>query len=582
MQNRDIGRTLREFALFLEIDGVEFKPRAYEKAALAIEALDRPIEQVHAEGGRKALQQIPSIGEGIAERIEELLKTGRCHELEAMRRKTPVDVIELASIEGLGAQKIRALYKSLKIRTVDDLEKAARAGKIHSLQHFKAKSEQNILQGIEFYRQAVARHPIGTVLDLAELIEKRLAAVAGVKQVAIAGSIRRRKETIGDFDVLVASTRPVDAVQAFVGLPEVAYVYAKGRTKTLVRLHNGMDADLRIVPQKSFGAALLYFTGSKAHNIAVRRIAQDRKLKLSEYGLFRGRKMIAGLTEKEIYEALGLPFIPPELREDAGEVEAARSGALPHLIEARALRGDLQTQTKASDGTASIEELVEAAQALGLEYIAITDHTRDLAMARGADEKKLRQQAHEIAALNAKLHGFRVLSGAEVNIRRDGSLDIRDETLATLDVVGVAIHSYFDLSRDEMTRRVIRAMENPNVDILFHPTARQLGKRAPIDIDVDAVIAAAARTGTILEINAQPDRLDLADAQVRRAREAGVKMSIDSDAHNSGDLRFPRLFGISVARRGWATAKDVINTLPVDAMLAALKPRPVARRKAAA
>lgn len=582
MENREIGRALREFAIFFEMDGVDFKPRAFEKAALAVEALDRRVEEIYAAGGCKALQEIPSVGQGIAERIEELLKSGRCRELETMRRKTPVDVIELASIEGLGPQKIHALYKALKVRTVDDLEKAAKAGKIHSLPHFKEKSEQNILQGIEFYRQAVARHPIGTVLDIADSIEQRLAGVPGVKHVAIAGSIRRRKETIGDFDVLLASTRPDEAVRAFVALPEVAHVYAKGRTKTMVRLQNGMDADLRIVDAKSFGAALLYFTGSKAHNIAIRRIAQDRKLKLSEYGLFRGRKMIAGQTEKEIYEALGLRFIPPELREDTGEVDAARSGALPHLIDPRDLRGDLQTQTKASDGTCSIEELVEAARALDLEYIAITDHTRDLAMARGADEKKLRQQAHAIAALNAKLHGFRVLSGAEVNIRRDGTLDIRDETLATLDVVGAAVHSYFDLPRDEMTRRVIRVIENPNVDILFHPSARQLGKRAAIDIDMDAVIAAAAATGTILEINAQPDRLDLADALVRRARDAGVKMSIDSDAHNSGDLRFARLFGISVARRGWATANDIINTLPVDAMLASLKPRARVRRKAAA
>ncbi|HKB81463.1 MAG TPA: PHP domain-containing protein, partial [Thermoanaerobaculia bacterium] len=325
----------------------------------------------------------------------------------------------------------------------------------------------------------------------------------------------------------------------------------------------------------------LYFTGSKAHNIAVRRIAQAHELKLSEYGLFRGRKMIAGKTEKEIYEALGLSFIAPELREDTGEVEAARAHELPHLVEPDDLRGDLQTQTKASDGVCSIEELVEAARALGLDYIAVTDHTRDLAMARGLDEKRLRQQARTIAAMNAKLRGFRILSGAEVNIRRDGTLDVDDETLAKLDVVGAAVHSYFDLSRDEMTRRVIRAMENPNVDILFHPTARQLGKRAPVDLDMDAVIAAAVRTGTVLEINAQPDRLDLSDALIRRARDAGVKLCIDSDAHNTGDLRFPRGFGVPNARRGCSAATDIINTLPVESMLAALKRRPALRRKAA-
>ncbi len=583
MNNREIGRALREMSLFLEMDGVPFKPRAFEKAALAIEALDRPVEAVWREGGTKALQEIPSVGAGIAERIDELLRTSACRELEKMRKKTPVDVIELASIEGLGPQKVHALYEELNVRTVDDLEKAARAGRIHSLPHFKEKSEENILRGIEFYRQAVARHPIGTVLEMAESIEARLGEVKGVKHVAIAGSIRRRKETVGDFDVLVATAHPGDVVRAFVELPEVAHVYAKGTTKTMVRLRNGMDADLRIVPETSFGAALLYFTGSKAHNIAVRRIAQDRDLKLSEYGLFRGEKRIAGATEKEIYDALDLDFIPPELREDAGEVEAAREGKLPHLVDAKDLRGDLQTQTKWTDGTLSIEEMAEAARALGLEYIAITDHTRDLAMARGSDEKKLREQMREIAHLNSKRHGIRVLTGAEVNIRRDGSLDVSDEMLAQLDVVGVAVHAYFDLPREEMTRRVIRAIENPHVDILFHPNARQLGRRAAIDIDMDAVIATAARTGTILEINAQPDRLDLTDAQVRRARDAGVKLAIDSDAHNTGDLRFPRLYGVFVARRGWARRSDIINTLPLERMLAALEVRVVARpRKSAA
>lgn len=579
MDNREIGRCLREFALFFEMDGIEFKPRAFEKAALAIEALDRPVAALWKSGGAKALQEIPGVGAGIAERLDEILETGHCRELDRMRRKTPVDVVSLASVEGVGPQKIRMLYEKLGVRTVDDLEKAAREGRIRSLPHFKEKTEQNILRGIEFYRQAVARHPIGTVLELAQSIEDRLKNVSGVQQLAVAGSVRRRRDTIGDLDVLVASTRPGDAVRAFVALDEVSHVYAKGTTKTLVRLRNGMDADLRIVPAKSFGAALLYFTGSKAHNIAVRKIAQSRDLKLSEYGLFRGRRMIAGATEKEIYDALGLDFVPPELREDAGEVEAAREGKLPHLVDGARLRGDLQTQTKWTDGSCSIEELAEAARSMGLEYIAITDHTHDLAMARGSDEKKLRQQVREIAQVNAKLEGFRVLAGAEVNIRRDGSLDVSDEALAQLDVVGAAVHTHFDLPRQEMTQRVIRAIENPNVDILFHPNGRQLGRRAAIDIDMDAVIAAAARTGTVLEINAQPDRLDLPDAQVRRARDAGVRLSIDSDAHNPADLRFPRMYGVYVARRGWAKSSDVINTLPVERMLASLKPRPAATRR---
>lgn len=561
-------------ALFLEMERVQFKPRAFEKAALAIEALDKPVEELWRKGGVKALREIPSVGEGISERIDELLRTGRCRELETMRRKTPVNVLELASIEGLGAQKIKLLYDALKIRTVDQLEKAARAGRIRRLAHFKGKSEENILRAIAFYREATARHPIATVLDLAHSIEARLRGLRTVQRVAIAGSVRRWKETIGDLDVLVAATRPDDAVRAFTSMPEVAHLYAKGPTKTMVRLRNGMDADLRIIPDRSFGAALLYFTGSKAHNIKLRRMAQEKHLKLSEYGLFRGRKLIAGATEEEIYAALGLDFIPPELREDTGEIEAAGNGKLPHLVEQGDLRGDLQAQTKWSDGTCSIEELAEAAKALGLEYIAITDHTRDLAMARGADEAKLRRQNREIHQLNARLRGIRILTGAEVNIRRDGSLDIADDLLDQLDVVGAAVHTWFDLPREEMTRRLIRAVENPRVDILFHPNARQLGHRAAVDADMDAVIDAAARSGTVLEINAQPDRLDLTDVQVRRAVEAGVKLCIDSDAHNSGDLRFPALYGVHMARRGWAEPGNIINTLPAEKMLATLKPRP--------
>ncbi|HSP16552.1 MAG TPA: DNA polymerase/3'-5' exonuclease PolX [Thermoanaerobaculia bacterium] len=573
MDNRDVARALREFSIYFEMDGVDFKPRAFEKAALAIEALDRSVDALWKEGGAKALQEIPSVGQGIAERIGELLETGHCSELEKFRKRTPVEVLELAAIEGVGPQKIRALYEELKIRNVDDLEKAARAGRIHAAPHFKEKSEQNILRGIEFYRQSVARHPIGTVLDLAASIEDHLRAVKGVQQAAVAGSIRRHKETIGDFDLLVASTDPGAVVRAFVDLPDVTHVYAKGATKTMVRLRNGMDADLRIVDAACFGAALLYFTGSKSHNIAIRKIAMTKHLKLSEYGLFRGSKRIAGAAEPEIYDALGLDYVPPELREDSGEVEAARDGKLPRLIAAGDLRGDLQTQTKWTDGNLSIEELVEAARALGLEYVAITDHTRDLAMARGSDEKKLRQQVREIQHLNAKLRGFRILSGAEVNIRRDGSLDVSDEMLAQLDVVGASVHALFDLPREEMTRRVIRAIENPNIDILFHPSTRQLGRRPAVEIDMDAVIAAAARTGTILEINAQPERLDLDDTHVRRAIESGVKLAVDSDAHNAGDLRFPRQYGIYVARRGWASKRDVINTLPLEKMLGALKPR---------
>jgi DNA polymerase (family 10) len=367
--------------------------------------------------------------------------------------------------------------------------------------------------------------------------------------------------------------------RAFAAFPEIVHVYARGKTRTRVRLANGMDADLRVVPAASFGAALAYFTGSKAHNVALRRLAQRKGLKLNEYGVFRDGRKLAGRTEAEVYRALGMPPVPPELREDVGEIETARARKLPRLIEHGELRGDLQIQTDWTDGAASIQEMAEAARELGLEYIAITDHTRDLAFARGSDERKLLEQAEAIRKLNRKLRGFRVLSGAEVNIRKDGSLDVADEALARLEVVGAAIHSQFRQSRAQMTRRILRAMENPHVDILFHPTARSLGHRAPVSLDIDAVIAAAKRTGTVLEIDAMPDRLDLRDAYVRKAVEAGVKLAIDSDAHATDHLAYADEFGVAVARRGWARKADVVNALPVAKCLAQLKDARQRRRR---
>ncbi|MDH5567310.1 MAG: PHP domain-containing protein, partial [Myxococcales bacterium] len=396
---------------------------------------------------------------------------------------------------------------------------------------------------------------------------------------AAAGSVRRRRETVGDLDFVVAARDTPRVILAFVEMPEVAHVTARGHTKALVRLASGMDADLRVVPQASFGAALAYFTGSVAHNVALRRIARQRGLKLNEYGLYRGSRRVAGRSEEEIYDALDLAFVPAELREDQGEIDAARAGRLPVLIEYGALRGDLQVQTDWSDGAASIEEMARAARSLGLEYIAITDHTRDLRVAHGNDEKRLMQQVESIHALNRKLRGFRVLTGAEVNIRGDGTLDIADAALAQLEVVGAAVHSAFRQSRRDMTRRVIRAIENPHVDILFHPTARALGQREPVSLDIDAVIEAAARTGTVLEVDGIPERLDLKDEHVRKAVNAGVALAIDSDAHRVGQLACADTLGVAVARRGWARASDVINALPASRCLARLKDAQTRRRR---
>ncbi len=582
INNADVTQCLREMALFLEMDDVPFKPQAYEKAAYAVAALDRPLADVYAAGGVKALAKLPGIGKGIAERIEGMLETGRMADLEELRKKTPVDVLALTSLEGLGAKKARALYEALGVRTLADLGRAAGKGRIRELPHFGERSEQKILEALALHEESGGRRPLGDVLALAERIERSLQGIDGVSSAAVAGSIRRRRDTIGDVDVLVATAQPERVSRAFESLPEVQVVLAHGPTKTTVRLTNGLDADLRVVPPESWGAALMYFTGSKAHNVALRRIAQQKGLKLNEYGLFEGKRALASRTEEEVYGALGLSFVPPEMREDRGEVELARSHRLPRLVEQGDIRGDLQVHTSWTDGSASIEEMARAAQALGLEYIAITDHTRDLPMARGLDEQRLREQAREVREVDRRLGRIRVLTGAEVNLRPDGSLDVDEDVLGELDVVGVAIHSHFDQPRAEMTKRILRAVESPHVDLLFHPTARSIGRRRSVDFDFDAVLEACLRTGTILEIDAQPERLDLPDALVRKAIEAGALVAVDSDAHTVDELRFARTFGIGVARRGWVPREQVLNALPLARMLSSLKGARRRGRRAAA
>ncbi len=570
MTNRDVAEILRQIAFLLDMEGVEFKPRAYEKAAYAVDALEEPIAELYARGGMKALEAIPGIGKGIAQKIEELLLTGRMSYYEELRRKYPIDLASLMGIEGVGPKTIRALYEALGITTLDELEQAARQGRIRQLPRFGQKAEAAILRGIEFLRRHGGRFLLGEVLPLMEDVRARLAALPEVERIEIAGSLRRCKETVGDADLLAISRRPERVMEVFVSLPEVEHVYEKGETRSRVKFRNGLDVDLRVVPRESFGAALQYFTGSKEHNIALRRIAERMGLKLNEYGLFRGERCIAGQTEEEVYEALGLTYIPPELREDRGEIEAAREGRLPRLIEYGDLRGDLQVQTNWTDGANSIEEMAREAKRLGLQYIAITDHTRSLAMTRGSDEAKLLEQIAEIRRLNRKLTGIRLLAGAEVNIRKDGTLDIRDDVLAQLDVVGIAVHSHFNMSRQEMTERIARAMRNPYAHILFHPTGRILLKREPYDVDVDEIIRVALETGTILEIDAYPERLDLKDEHIRKAVEAGVKLVIDSDAHHVGHFRVLD-YGIAQARRGWARREDILNTLPCEEFLAHLR-----------
>jgi DNA polymerase (family 10) len=471
------------------------------------------------------------------------------------------------------------LYKKLKIKSVADLEKAIGKGKIAPV--LGLKTEERIRKGIEYKKKSEGRHLLSEALTLARRIEGELRAVSGVKHAVVAGSVRRKQETVGDLDFIVTTSSPKKVMDAFASLPDVQELIERGPTMVVVRLRNGMHADIRVVPDDSFGAALQYFTGDKEHNIVVRKMAIAKGLKLNEYGIWRGKKRLASRTEEEVYKVLGLPYMEPEIRTASGEIEAAKAGGLPKLIPYGSLRGDLQIQTAWTDGSASIEKMAEEARGLGLEYIAVTDHTKTLAMTGGLDEKKLAEQGKKIDAVNAGYErqkvDFRVLKGSEVNIMKDGKLDIDGAALAKLDLVGASVHSHFTLSRVEQTARMIAAMNNAHVDVIFHPTGRILGERDQYDIDIEAVLKEAKRTGTAMELNASPDRLDLRDAFVRRAVELGVKLVIDSDSHHPSGFASLE-YGVAVARRGWATSADVLNTRKLPALLSWLK-KPKSQRK---
>ncbi len=575
LSNAKIAELLGETAALYEMENEPFKPRAYERAALAIEAREEPLYETFARGGPKALQEIPGIGAGIAAHLAELLARGSFAEYERLKKKTPVAVGELVAVEGVGPKTVKALWEQLKIRNLDELEAAARSGKLRALAGFGEKSEEKILKGIAFRRATGGRMILGAALPVARALQEKIRAFPEVREAAAAGSLRRMKETIGDIDVLVVSDNPKETMEKIAALPEVEHIYASGDTKTNVRLALGLDMDVRIVPAGSWGAALNYFTGSKAHNIALRELAIKKGWKLSEYGLFDSKeKQIAGKTEEELYEKLGLAYIEPELREHTAEIAAAERGTLPKLVPYSALKGDLQAHSDWTDGTRTIAEMADAARVLGLEYIAMTDHTQGLAMTGGMNEKEFAEQAKEIDEVNAKIKSqkarFVVLKSAEVNIKKDGSLDLADEALAKMDFAGASVHSHFELSVKEQTKRLIKAIEHPLVDIIFHPTARMLNKRPGIAADWSEVIAAAKANSTVLEIDAAPERLDLHDILVRQCVQAGVLLSIGSDAHSPDGFKMLPL-GIAQARRGWAEARDIINTRPVEEMLALLK-----------
>jgi DNA polymerase (family 10) len=587
ISNQSIAELIREIGEYLAMQNVPFKPRAYAKAAQTLDGFEEDIAGIYKKGGIKALKEIPGVGSSIAATIEEYIKTGKVKYFDELKKETPVRLDQLARIEGLGPKSVKKLYEELGIKNLADLEKAAKAGKIAKLEGFGKKSEEKILKGIGFAEQSGKRFVLGYELPGIERIKKRLEEVPGVEKVTVAGSARRRKDTIGDLDFLVVAKKSDAAMDSFVSMPSVVNIIARGDTKSSVKLKSGMNVDLRVVPKESYGAALNYFTGSKDHNVYLRKIAISKGYKLNEYGLFKatsqkGRdiskeKLIAGASEEEIYKALGMDYIEPELRENTGEIEASirqahgKTPGLPKLIGYDDLVGDLQIQTDWTDGAESIEAMARAAMALGLKYIVITDHTKRLAMTHGLDEKRIIQQWSEIDRVNKKLAGkIKVLKGSECDILKDGTLDLPDEILAKLDVVGVSVHSYFTMTRADQTARVRRAIENPNADIFFHPTGRILNRRAPIDIDMDEIVAVAKKTGTVMEINSFPERSDLKDEHIRKCIEAGVKLSIDSDAHNSKHyLNLP--YGISQARRGWVTREDVINAWPLEKMLKSLK-----------
>jgi DNA polymerase (family X) len=575
VKNSNIAKIMRHLGFLTEVGeddaNAQFRARAYYRAADTIANLSENVADVYDNGGVAALLEIPSVGKAIAAKIEEYVKTGKVHHLEELKAKVPINIDELYGIEGIGPRTIKALYDKLQVKDLAGLENAAAEGRLRTVPGFTEKKEQDIKKRIEFFRKGKGRRIIGEVYPLVKQIELRLLQAEGVHDAVAAGSVRRMKETVGDIDYLLTADDPEKVMEFFVSMPEVEEIVGRGPAKAFVRLAGGIDADLLVVPKESWGSALQYFTGSKEHSVELRKIAIAKGLRLNEWGVYKGKARVAGATEEGVYQALGLQWIPPEMRENTGEIELAKQGRLPKLVEYESLRGDLQVHSESTDGTATMEEMARAAKEFGLSYIAITDHTKSLALASGLDENELLEQAGRIVELNDRLKGsFRILSSAEVNVMKDGSLDISSNVLDKLDIVGAAIHSNFNLPVEVQTERLVKAAKNPSVDILFHPTGRLINKREGYPVDIEKVIEVAQDTGTILEIDAHYDRLDLKDEYVRMAMKKGAKLVIDSDAHHPIHYAY-LMFGIAQARRGWATQMDVLNTLPADRLLKALK-----------
>ena len=559
MKNQEIAKIFYDIADILEIQNIQWKPRAYRKAAQSIESLSEDLEYIYKTEGIKGLREIPGIGEALSKKIIEYIQTNKIKEYEKLKKQIPKHLSELIEIQSLGPKRTGILYKKLKIKSPKELEKAIRQHKISKLKTFGIKSEENILKGLKLFKKGKERTLLGIALPLSKQIESKLKTLNQVDQVITAGSIRRRKETIKDIDILITvktkNTKPI--MDFFTSMPEVSRILAKGNTKSTVILKNNMQVDVRIIDNSRFGSALQYFTGSKEHSILLRKIAIKNNLKLSEYGLFKNNKLIASKTEKDIYNKLVMHYIEPELRENTGEIQASFKNQLPKLINLKDIKGDLHIHTNYSDGNNSIKEIANAAKKLNYKYICISDHSKGIKIANGLSEKLLKKQWKEIDSIKTEI---KILKSIELNIKSDGTLDYKNSILKNFDFVTAAVHSSFKLSKEKQTKRIIKAMENPYVQMICHPTGRLIHQRDPYEIDLEKIFDKAKETNTILEINSSPDRLDLNDINIKEAVNKKVKLGIGTDAHNLEQLKFIE-FGLSQAKRGWAEKHNIVNSL---------------------
>ncbi len=569
VHNKEIADLFNQLADLLEIEGANpFRVRAYRNAARYI--ADSPHSLAERVKAKEDLTELPGIGKDLAKKIETIVTTGHLPALEKEEKQVPHALIEMMRLPGLGPKRVKKLFDILHINNLEDLKKAAEQHKISQLPRFGIKIEEKILTELKRIKETSKRYLLADVEDIANELTTYLKEIPGISDVTVAGSYRRRCETVGDLDILVTNKKGSEVINAFVNFPKVKNIISQGTTRSTVRLSSGLQVDLRVVPKIHYGAAMHYFTGSKSHNIELRNRAVKKGWKFNEYGVYEGEKCLASKTEQDIYQLFKLPFIPPELRENRGEFEAAEKNQLPHLIELSDIRGDFHVHTTETDGADTLEEMVQAAIKLGYEFIAITDHTQNLKMVKGQDEKRVLQQIKKIQKLNDKVAPFKILAGAEVDILKDGRLDLSDDILAQLDVTVCSIHSHFNLSEKEQTNRVLKAMENPYFRIFGHPTGRLLNQREPYSIDLETIIKAAKKHGHYLEINAQPSRMDLDDQHCRMAKEYGVKVVISTDSHSKNQLGNMQ-FGVSQARRGWLEKDDVLNTLPLKKLLKLLK-----------